>query len=55
MSIEYLEHIQVRQDGKIIGEIRKVSGGFQYFPKGHKEGGDIFSTLLAVKKSLESE
>ena len=42
----------VRLDGKICGEIRKVKTGFQYFPKGQKEGGEIFETVQAVQKSL---
>jgi hypothetical protein len=45
---------QVRLDGPLVGEIRKVKGGFQYFPKGQKEGGEIFKTKQAVYRSLES-
>jgi len=41
--------------GKIVGEIRTVNGGFQYFPKDQKTGGDIFKTVELVKRSLEEE
>lgn len=45
--------LKVQLDGRIIGEIRKVaSGQFQYFPKGQKEGGEVFSTVTLVQKSL---
>ncbi len=47
--------VKVRLDGKICGNIKVVDGGWQYFPKGRKEGGDIFPTLAEVQKSLESE
>ncbi|CAB3784578.1 hypothetical protein [Pararobbsia alpina] len=43
----------VRLDGKKIGEIRKVPDGFQYFPKGQKKGGFIYSTQDNCRKSLE--
>lgn len=61
-SIQYLyqegvepcirEPLKVRTDGYISGEIRKVEGGYQYFPKGSKTGGDVFETLSQVHKSL---
>jgi len=44
--------LKVRLDGKIVGEIRKVKGGFQYFAKGNKNGGLIFSTVTAVQEFL---
>lgn len=49
------EPLRVRQDGKIIGEIRKVDSGFQYFPKGSKSGGDILHSVTAVQRSLSDE
>lgn len=65
MTIEYLyqegvpacekEPLQVRLDGRIIGEIRKVEGGYQYVPKGQKTGGDILPTVNAVQRSLAEE
>ena len=48
------EPLRVRLDGKICGEIRRVEGGFQYFPKGRKEGGEIFPSVLEVQKSLQN-
>lgn len=62
MGIEYLykegekacekRPLKVRLDGKICGEIRKVDQGYQYFPKGQKEGGEVFSSVVEVQKSL---
>lgn len=49
------EPLKVRLDGKICGEIRKVDAGYQYFPKGQKIGGDIFSTVSEVQKSLRGD
>lgn len=49
------EPLKVRSNGRICGEIRKVPGGFQYFPKGQKTGGDIFPTVGAVQMSLSSD
>ncbi len=47
--------IMVRLDGKPIGTIKNVEGGFQYFSNGQKTGGDIFETILGVKTSLHSD
>ena len=47
--------VSVRIDGKVVGEIRRVEGGFQYFPKGHSNGGEILPTVKAVKLTLEAE
>lgn len=46
---------KVELDGKVVGNIKKVAGGWQYFPKGKKIGGEILPTLLSVQKSLESD
>ena len=41
-------------DGKRVGCIYKVDGGYQYFPgKIKKEGGSILKTLREVKEDLE--
>lgn len=48
-------NIAVYLDKKRAGTIKKVAGGFQYFPKGGKNGGDVLLTLQAVKASLEAE
>jgi hypothetical protein len=54
--------IRVKLDGKIVGSIVFYNGfhlcprgsrnGYQYFPKGCDEGGEIFKTLSACKMSL---
>lgn len=46
--------IDVRLDGKIVGEIRRVATGYCYKPKGRKPG-DVFPSVEAVKQSLEAE
>ncbi len=50
------EPLKVRLDGRRYGEIRKVKGGYQYFPnpKGSKkdDGGEIFSSVTKVQESL---
>jgi hypothetical protein len=63
--IEYLhtnktieqEPLKVKVDGRISGEIRKVLGGYQYFPKGCKKKfcGEIFPSILEVQKSLSDD
>lgn len=45
--------LKVKLDGRICGEIRKVEGGYQYFPKGQKCGGEIMASVRLVQKSLE--
>jgi len=48
------EPLLVRMDGRIVGEIRRVDGGYQYFPKGSSKGngGEIFPTVAAVQRSI---
>jgi len=46
--------IRVYSGGLRVGTIRAVEGGFRYFPKGSKVGGEVFTTIAAVKQSLES-
>lgn len=36
-----------------IGTIRKVKLGYQYFPKGSDNGGDVYVSIEQVKRSLE--
>lgn len=50
--LEYEEIIRVRINNKLIGEIKKVETGWQYFPKGKKEGGEIFKDVRECKRSL---
>jgi len=44
--------IKVLLDGRVVGEIRKVNGGYQYFPKGQKVGGEVFQSWGQVQRSL---
>jgi len=50
--------LPVLLDNKMVGCIHKVKKdgttlGWQYKPKGQKEGGDVFTKLSDCKKSLE--
>jgi hypothetical protein len=48
--------IEVRLNGKIAGAIRTFANGYRYRPRGSKVGyGDLFSSLGACKRSLESD
>ena len=50
------EPLKVRIDGRISGEIRKVVGGYQYFPKGSaKFAGEIFPSVSLVQKTLTED
>jgi hypothetical protein len=40
-------------DKKVVGRIKRVDGGWQYFPKGQSTGGDIFPSVGLCKQSLE--
>lgn len=45
--------IIVKLDGKKVGEIRRLGAAkYQYFPKGKRDGGDIYATLADIQKSL---
>jgi hypothetical protein len=45
----------VKLEGRIVGEIRPVTGGYQYFPKGQKEGGAIWPSLARCKQDVEGD
>lgn len=47
--------IPVRYNGKRVGTIKPVEGGWQYFPINYKHGGEIYATIGEVQKSLEFE
>jgi len=47
--------VKVKLDGRVIGEIRRVPEGWQYYPKGRKNGGDVFSSYARVKQSIEAD
>ena len=40
---------------KHAGTIKRVEGGWQYFPKGHKTGGEIFKKISECEDSLKEE
>jgi hypothetical protein len=51
--ITYENIIEVRLDGKVVGQIRPVNtGGYQYIPKGQKTRGEVFQSIAEVKASL---
>lgn len=45
--------INVRLDGKIVGEIKSLYTGYGYKPTGIRNIGEVFETLADVKRSLE--
>jgi hypothetical protein len=47
--------MRVKLDRKIVGVIRIVEGGYAYFPKGSKEGGEVFKSVREVQLDLEGE
>ena len=47
--------IRVRLDGKIVGTIQPVLNGWRYFPKGSRDGGETFPTVVQVQRSLEDD
>lgn len=46
------EPLKVRLDGRIVGEIRAVPGGFQYCPKGFQIKGNVYASVAEVQRSL---
>jgi RimJ/RimL family protein N-acetyltransferase len=48
--------ISVKLDGKIVGAIKLVEGGFAYFPKGSRKGfaTEVFKSVREVQRSLET-
>ncbi len=49
------EVMRVYLNGRYTGAIKTVSGGFSYFPKGQKRGGEVFKSVADVQRSLEPE
>ncbi len=41
------------EQGKVVGEIRPVNGGWQYFPRDSKHGWDVFPSLTECQRSLK--
>jgi uncharacterized protein YerC len=48
------DEIKVYSGGLRVGTIRKDGAGYCYQPKGSKARGESFSTISAVKRSLEN-
>jgi hypothetical protein len=41
-------YIKVKLDDKHAGDIKEVTDGYAYFPKGSKRHGDVFATAAEV-------
>ena len=53
--VTYETKTVVRLGRKIVGEILECQQGFFYKPKGTKDVGDTFPTLLQCQQSLEAQ
>lgn len=53
--ITYQQSVIVRLDGRKVGKIVQVEGGWQYWPNRGPLKGEVLPTLEAVKRSLEEE
>lgn len=47
--------ISVLLDKKKVGTIKFVRKGYEYFPKGSKNGGGVYDCLTHLKQELEKE
>lgn len=45
--------ILVKLDRTPVGVIHAVDGGWQYTPRGQREGGEVFKTVQEVKNDIE--
>lgn len=45
--------IPVRYNGKKVGVIKPINGGWQYFSLNHKKGGEVYATIQLVQDSIE--
>jgi hypothetical protein len=48
-------NVAVLLDNKHVGDIHKVQNGYQYFPKGQTDGGEIKKSLSEIKYMLEND
>lgn len=55
ITYKEVKFVNVFLYNKKIGEIKKVDGGWAYFPKGSKYSGGTFSTIDKVKMTLEGK
>lgn len=56
LTYEYQEIYKVKQDGKLLGEIRSEGFGYRYWPKGVKNvnlASSLFSSLSELQRLLE--
>lgn len=49
------KEVKVFLGSKLSGTIRESGTGYRYFPKGMSQGGEVYPTILMVKRSLEGE
>lgn len=54
LSSNVRTRIAVYLDGRRLGEIKGVLGGFAYYPKGSHHCGPTFSTVERCKASIEA-
>lgn len=57
-AIQYtpkVEKIVVRLEGRVVGVIYQVVGGWQYIPVNYDTGGDTYKTLEACQRSIEAD
>jgi len=45
--------ITVKLGKRVVGKIKQVDGGWQYFPRGRRDGGRIWPTISLVKRDIE--
>lgn len=48
-------HILVRLEGKLAGEIKPIGTGYAYYPKGGRGHGEVMASVDLVKHSLETD
>lgn len=47
--------ITVKLEGRVVGKIVRVPGGYRYRPKGARQEGNTFADLDALKADLSGE
>ncbi|MFK4132456.1 hypothetical protein ACI2KR_09275 [Pseudomonas luteola] len=52
---EKATEVTVLWDNKTIGKILQEEGGWRYYPKGERTGGELYQSLGACKNSLISD
>ena len=55
VTFESITVIRVKLDKKHVGDIKEVTGGYAYFPKGSKKHGDIFPSQIAVMADVKGD